>query len=152
MAEILNPMIRVTAHYFTDEITDSERISRWYTRDIDFLYNTLRCLVPFNVYEPEMGEIDYDTSYQVLLKGIAVVPADAVWWKSYINEMFNEMFKDEVESEYLDWLILTNQKLKNYRKGEDAKKGKVGITFITLNDGETFEAEIEEGGDEEDFT
>ncbi len=104
--------------------------------------------MPFNVYEPEMGEIDYDTSDQVLLKGIAVAPADAVWWKSYIYEMF----KDEVESEYLDWLILTNQKLKNYRKGEDAREGKVAITFITLNDGETFEAEIEEGGDEEDFT
>lgn len=148
MAEILNPIVRVTAHYFTDQIADSEKISRWYTRDIDFSYNTLRCSMPFNVYEPEMGEIDYDTSYQVLLKGIAVAPADAIWWKSYINEML----KDQVEGEYLDWLILTNQKLKNYRKGEDAREGKVAITFITLNDGETFEAEIEEGGDEEDFT
>ena len=69
MAEILNPMIRVTAHYFTDEIADSERISRWYTRDIDFSYNTLRCSVPFNVYEPEMGEIDYEHFVSGLAQG-----------------------------------------------------------------------------------
>ena len=140
MAELLNPLVRVTAHFFIDELAESRRVSRWYTREIDESYSVMRDAIEFNLYEPDAGEIDLDTSYQILLKGIAVVPAESTWWSSFINEMF----RDRIEGEYLDWLILTNMKLKNLRKGIAKHAGNVAFTFISINDGETIKAEFEE--------
>lgn len=144
MPEFINPLVRVTAHYFVDNIENSERISRWYIREIGPDYNSLREFIEFSIYEPELGEIDHLTQFQILLKGIAVVPSESLWWSSFINETF----KDQIEGDYLDWLILTNKKLKEYRKRDKNNYGKVGITFIALNDGEKVEFTEEE---EEDY-
>ena len=61
---------------------------------MDADYNMLREVVDFNLYEPEPGEIDYQTSSQVLLKGIAIVPASSRWWSGFINDLFDDL-RDE---------------------------------------------------------
>lgn len=145
VAEFLNPLVRITAHYFTDSLTNSERVSRWYSREVDADYNMLREVVDFNLYEPEPGEIDYQTSSQVLLKGIAIVPASSRWWSGFINDLFDDL---HIESELVDWMVLTNKELKQFRI-DDGDSGKVGITFISINDGCTVLAEIDEDDLEE---